>query len=478
MRPALRPRLLGHLRDMLAEKEQDIVALRARLRTSEELKGDALGHVERLEAQVRVSSGGFSEVARAAQEHEAAEAAEQLQASRRLAEQLQQQLSESQAEVQLCRARAGEAQREVRQLQERVVGLLQLEQQAAASSNQLSAREAEVLRLERRVAELEGCAGSGGAGGGSAAACSTQTSAVEVGASEPVLVSRSLFGDGPSTSTTYEVSSVQPQPEAVGSAGSGIRPLEPLPIRSWRGTPPAITPRQPLSSGGTGSANCVLPAPLDASVAQAGVRRLASSASAGDIRPAHTAAAPAPPQQPLAADAGATPRTPQPPLSPSHPSARGTATVTPIQQLSRSQSVPTQTWRGASPRQQHPHQQQGQAPLAGGWSAGWLDSSTIASSNGFGSAPGSGSGFGGAPGSGAALGGAPPLRTAARAASQSSVSLARWAASPAPPKPLGSVALGGGQAVLSPMPPQLTMGPPGPGARSGSSAPHMTMVWR
>jgi len=52
MKPSLRPRLLGHLRDLLEEHERDIAALRQRLRASEELSGGALGRLERLEAQL------------------------------------------------------------------------------------------------------------------------------------------------------------------------------------------------------------------------------------------------------------------------------------------------------------------------------------------------------------------------------------------------------------------------------------------
>jgi len=50
MRSSLRPRLLGHLREMLNEKEQDIATLQARLRASEALQGGALDRLEQLEA--------------------------------------------------------------------------------------------------------------------------------------------------------------------------------------------------------------------------------------------------------------------------------------------------------------------------------------------------------------------------------------------------------------------------------------------
>mmetsp|Transcript_131574 Transcript_131574/g.262555 ORF Transcript_131574/g.262555 Transcript_131574/m.262555 type:complete len:507 (-) Transcript_131574:16-1536(-) len=52
MKPSLRPRLLGHLRDLLDEYERDIAALRQRLRASEECSGGGLGRLERLEAQL------------------------------------------------------------------------------------------------------------------------------------------------------------------------------------------------------------------------------------------------------------------------------------------------------------------------------------------------------------------------------------------------------------------------------------------
>merc|ERR1719356_2108671 len=101
----MRPRLLGHLRDMLAEKEQDITALRSRLRASEEVKGDALSRLEQLEARLcNLPPGGTGnpsrETAALAPETSVAtgiaahvEVAERLQASQRLAEQLREQLA-------------------------------------------------------------------------------------------------------------------------------------------------------------------------------------------------------------------------------------------------------------------------------------------------------------------------------------------------------------------------------------------------
>lgn len=61
-----RPRLLSHLRDMLAEKEQDIAALQTRLRTSEAL---CSGRLERLEASLGAGSNGMS-VANGARGHQ------------------------------------------------------------------------------------------------------------------------------------------------------------------------------------------------------------------------------------------------------------------------------------------------------------------------------------------------------------------------------------------------------------------------
>jgi len=51
MRTTLRPRLLGNLRELLAESERDIQALQGRLRASEELQGGALVRLETLEAR-------------------------------------------------------------------------------------------------------------------------------------------------------------------------------------------------------------------------------------------------------------------------------------------------------------------------------------------------------------------------------------------------------------------------------------------
>lgn len=58
MRPTLPPRLLGHLREMLAEKEEDLQAARLRLQASEDLQGQALSRLERLEAHFGVTMNG------------------------------------------------------------------------------------------------------------------------------------------------------------------------------------------------------------------------------------------------------------------------------------------------------------------------------------------------------------------------------------------------------------------------------------
>lgn len=58
MKPRLRPRILGNIRDMLAEKDQDITTLRARLRASEDLKGEPLSRLEQLEARIDMKSFG------------------------------------------------------------------------------------------------------------------------------------------------------------------------------------------------------------------------------------------------------------------------------------------------------------------------------------------------------------------------------------------------------------------------------------
>lgn len=59
MRPTLRPRLLGHLRDMLSEKEEDLQTLRQRLQVSEEFQGEALSRLERLESHFGVAVNGY-----------------------------------------------------------------------------------------------------------------------------------------------------------------------------------------------------------------------------------------------------------------------------------------------------------------------------------------------------------------------------------------------------------------------------------
>jgi len=442
----VRPRLLGHLRDMLAEKEQDIMALRARLRTSEEMKGH-------LEAQLNAggSSFGVDRTAAMAQQqavHAASqsEAAEKLQASQRLAEQLREQLQASQAgraaladELERSRAEAGETRREALQLRERLASVeQQLSQQSGASllpgttpdevealrgrlaatmeqafglNTQLSARDADVARLERRISELEG------------SGVSVQVGSASVDSGH-VLVSRSLFADGPSTSTTYEVNvaAVPTVLETTGAAGGSVRPLEPL-RSSRRGTPP-VTSRP--AGGAVGSAELpTVPAPGQG-------KKLSSSASTGDIRPQHW-------------DINPPPRTPQPPISPVRAAGNSAATVTPIlaQGLSRSQSVPVQGWRGVSPRQQaqQSQQQQQQQPLAG---------------------------FGGQRG-GQALGA--PLRTTG--GSQNGVSLARWAVSPAS---TGATSAKGhpqmssmGQPMLSPLSAPIAM---------GSAPNHVQVMWR
>lgn len=51
----MRPRLLGHLRDMLAEREQDIQTLQTKLRESESVQGEYINRLERLEAQLGMS---------------------------------------------------------------------------------------------------------------------------------------------------------------------------------------------------------------------------------------------------------------------------------------------------------------------------------------------------------------------------------------------------------------------------------------
>jgi len=62
MRPTLPPRLLGHLREMLAEKEEDLQASRLKLQASEDLQGQALSRLEGLEAHFGVTINGHVKV--------------------------------------------------------------------------------------------------------------------------------------------------------------------------------------------------------------------------------------------------------------------------------------------------------------------------------------------------------------------------------------------------------------------------------
>lgn len=244
---------------MLSEKEQDIAALRARLRASEELRGGALGRLERLEAQLgspapalsaedaealRVQLGSRLEAlerlaaargalpagvaaarevaaqngeaaaaelerrvaaleraARGQSSGEVAEALQQLQATQRLVEELRQQLNVSNAgrsalageaerwqgeaeslkrEAVALRERLATVEREAVGLRERLtaaerevapaasaareaeglrVRLAEAVAQASLLGSQLAGREADVHRLERRVAELEASRG-------------------------------------------------------------------------------------------------------------------------------------------------------------------------------------------------------------------------------------------------------------------------------------------------------------------------------
>lgn len=56
MRQNLKPRLLAHMHDMLTEKEEDLQALQERLQASEELQGEPLMRLERLENHFGIAS--------------------------------------------------------------------------------------------------------------------------------------------------------------------------------------------------------------------------------------------------------------------------------------------------------------------------------------------------------------------------------------------------------------------------------------
>lgn len=201
MRPTLRPRLLGHLRDMLEEKEQDLEKLRAKLRASEALQGGALIRLERMEAQLQSCSANGAEAppeeiserlaaleALAATRGYASASscdgsfAARVEALERYISQLadsHRQLAESKA---LLAVQASEAQafrKEATELRERLAAaekagapvsagvretaalqarLAEAVQQASLLGSQLRSKEQVAQRLERRVVELEGWA--------------------------------------------------------------------------------------------------------------------------------------------------------------------------------------------------------------------------------------------------------------------------------------------------------------------------------
>lgn len=488
-----------------------MASLRARLHTSEELKGDALGRLEFLEAQLGAEGGGMgashatalaeamAQQALAQQASQAAaaqsEVVEQLRASQAFAEQLREQLAMSKIgrsslaeELERSRSETEEARREASNLRERLglleqqessaaptaVAMRELEstqarlaqamEQTAAFGHQLTLRDADVARLEKRVAELE--AGSGAATAATSSRGRLGAASAAVGGAPPAVTSareasceltmapRSLFGD---TSTTYDVASVTPATVLEAGSSGGVRPIEPL--RSWRGTPPAVT-RQP-SPHLTASTNTVagvaavsLPSePVAASTAPP--RTLSSSASTGDFRTQQLSSSASatefrPPRE-LSSSASTgdfrghsrelvPPRTPpQPPVSPTRAGAAA-ATVQPI--MSRSQSVPVQVRRNTSPRQP--------AGFGGGGAAG----------------------SGGGPGTGGQLWNG--------TTAPNGVSLASWARSPAPGGPSKGHALGGGgPPMLGQAPPMLqSMGSATAAGARGSNGQHVAMMWR
>lgn len=239
MRQNLKPRLLAHMHDMLTEKEEDLQALQERLQASEELQGEPLMRLERLENHFGIASstdrkvqpipladrldvleqrakeckisgrarnGADMDVERrlaaledAARSWEAGagdETVHQLRASQRLVEQLREQLRVSNAgraelvgesqrwqyeaeayrteaaalrkEAQALRSssrsaamraeadlEATSASREVEGLRGRLAESMR---EASLLRTKIAAREADVARLELRVAELDSAA--------------------------------------------------------------------------------------------------------------------------------------------------------------------------------------------------------------------------------------------------------------------------------------------------------------------------------
>eukprot|EP00933_Yihiella_yeosuensis_P079058 TRINITY_DN9114_c0_g1_i1.p1 TRINITY_DN9114_c0_g1~~TRINITY_DN9114_c0_g1_i1.p1 ORF type:complete len:405 (+),score=85.34 TRINITY_DN9114_c0_g1_i1:71-1285(+) len=181
MKTSMRPKMLGHLKEMIQEQDQEIVHLRAKLQAYEAMKGEPMDRLE----QMRSLDGSacFSKE----------DTIEELQETQRVVNQLQEQLAVSNAGRLAIAAEAERWQAEAEALQKQAIDfqnllaeskkqirMLQESQQSVASTqearevealktrlaqavekssmlgSQLVAREADVARLERRVAALEG----------------------------------------------------------------------------------------------------------------------------------------------------------------------------------------------------------------------------------------------------------------------------------------------------------------------------------
>mmetsp|Transcript_98675 Transcript_98675/g.283620 ORF Transcript_98675/g.283620 Transcript_98675/m.283620 type:complete len:423 (+) Transcript_98675:120-1388(+) len=350
MRPALRPRLLGHLRDLLAEKDQDISELRARLRASEEVKGDALGRLERLEAQLGVPSpssssfdgsgvsgaGDFSRAAAAAlgaAHAQTGEAEERLRASQRFVDQLREQFAVASAgraslaeDLEAARVEADAHRHEVVGLRERLAAVEQQHQRDVSMlRSQLGVRDGDVARLERRLGE-------------------------RLGESPPPMLHLQAAVEGLTPS-------------------SGTRTPQ-VPFRRWESTP-ATTPRAVagvgLGGGRPGGVGELLARSGGGGIVAVGsvaqeplgqpMLRLVASSSAAELRPAPLQALQSM-QPPLLTQQ-------QLPLSPSLGACRGGPALGAPQAagsasgLERSHSVPVQLGRVPSPRTTPPGALQG-----------------------------------------------------------------------------------------------------------------------
>lgn len=158
MKPALRPRILSQLRDMLAEREADVEALQARLRAGEgsSAAGSCSGLVVALERRLEAL-----DTERAAQASEAERWRAEAELLRSETQRLKARLV-AQAPEQAEPSEAWGRERET--LHKRLASAVE---EASMLRSQLQSRQADVARLERRVSELEnldGGSGSRGAG--------------------------------------------------------------------------------------------------------------------------------------------------------------------------------------------------------------------------------------------------------------------------------------------------------------------------